>query len=360
MAPTKMPNSQGAKIPPWLQPGQRVRISDVPSAIKNLAVGATGVVVGKPLLIRGNIVIELLLDNGRKLAWKLDALKPIMEEIEANVEVVEELTPEEESDRLQLEGNVKLTFYSAGRALRELRDRRLYRSTHSTFGSYCREKFGFGRRHPYRLISAAEVVDNIRQLSLTDIQAETEEEIQPTGPQILPTSERQVRPLTKLEPPEQLKAWEEAVQEAGGKVPNRYLVEDVALRIQQKTPVPNPYQVGDICELVVKGNQELRGQGGCWCIVESVHDFSCTVRTWLGSHQVKIENLQSLDLIPEQQQRLQQLLSRLIRLQQVESVESIVLCFLSELGQKTMLTELEDKILEFVENYYDKIKNTSF
>ena len=89
-------------------------------------------------------------------------------------------------------------------------------------------------------------------------------------------------------------------------------------------------------------NWELRCQGGSWCIVESVHDFTCTVRTWSGSDRIQVENLQPLDLPSAQQQSLQELLCRLIRLQQVESLESIVVSFLSELGQKTMLTDLEE------------------
>ena len=52
-------------------------------------------------------------------------------------------------------------FFEAGKALTELRDRRLYRSTHPTFEEYCKERFGFERRHPYRLIEAAGVVDNL-------------------------------------------------------------------------------------------------------------------------------------------------------------------------------------------------------
>jgi len=43
------------------------------------------------------------------------------------------LSPEEEQLRLQLERKVERAFYEAGCALRELREHRLYRSTHQTF-----------------------------------------------------------------------------------------------------------------------------------------------------------------------------------------------------------------------------------
>jgi hypothetical protein len=59
---------------------------------------------------------------------------------------VPELTEEEERDRLHLERKVERAFYEAGKALMELRDRRLYRSTHKTFEEYCRDRFGHSRR----------------------------------------------------------------------------------------------------------------------------------------------------------------------------------------------------------------------
>jgi hypothetical protein len=46
---------------------------------------------------------------------------------------VKELTDQEQSLRLQLERRVERAFLEAGQALMELRDRRLYRSTHRTF-----------------------------------------------------------------------------------------------------------------------------------------------------------------------------------------------------------------------------------
>jgi hypothetical protein len=53
------------------------------------------------------------------------------------------LTEEEQRDHLHLERKVERAFFEAGRALTELRDRRLYRSTHRTFEKYCRDRFGY-------------------------------------------------------------------------------------------------------------------------------------------------------------------------------------------------------------------------
>jgi hypothetical protein len=79
------------------------------------------------------------------------------------VEIIEELTYEEQQERLHLEKQVERSFYVAGKALQQLRDRRLYRSTHRTFEEYCRDRFGYSRRHPYLLIDAAIVVDNLSE-----------------------------------------------------------------------------------------------------------------------------------------------------------------------------------------------------
>ncbi len=69
------------------------------------------------------------------------------------------------------------------------------------------DRFGFERRHPYRLIDAAAVVDNLAKMCPIGTQTETElsiEQMCPISPQILPANERQVRPLTKLEPDQHL------------------------------------------------------------------------------------------------------------------------------------------------------------
>ena len=89
-----------------------------------------------------------------------------------------------------------------GNALLAIRDKRLYRQDFGTFEEYCQERWGMERRHAYRLMDAAQAVENVS-----------------LGTQILPTSERQARPLTKLEPELQPVAWQRAVETApNGKV----------------------------------------------------------------------------------------------------------------------------------------------
>jgi len=68
-----------------------------------------------------------------------------------------------------------------------------------TFEEYCREQWNMERRRAYQLMDAAQVVENVYH-----------------GTQILPTSERQARPLTSLEPAEQVEAWKLAVETLEG------------------------------------------------------------------------------------------------------------------------------------------------
>lgn len=84
------------------------------------------------------------------------------------------------------------TFLEVAAALLEIRDQRLYRASHSTFDTYCRERWGWGRVHAFRLIQAAEVVKML-----------------PRGNK--PKTERQARALVGLEP-EQVKVIGERVK----------------------------------------------------------------------------------------------------------------------------------------------------
>ncbi|MEH1925923.1 hypothetical protein [Nostoc sp.] len=218
---------------------------------------------------------------------------------------IRELTEEEQSLRLQLERQVEKAFLSAGQALMELRDRRLYRSTHRTFEEYCRERFNYSRDAAYLKISATVVYENLQKFLPT------------IGRQIpMPTNERQLRFLAKaeLEPAVQADVWQQAVEQAGNKIPSGRIVKDVVDRIRESTKVPNPYHIGEICILLPKDNPDLRGKAGYWGVVTHVGDYSCTVQTWDGDYTVKIEHLKSLELLDEDCQFMQQLCVRLRQL----------------------------------------------
>ena len=246
--------------------------------------------------------------------------------------VVKELTTEEERDLLVLERKVERAFYEAGKALAEIRNRRLYRSTHETFEAYCQERFCFTRRHINYRIAGYRVVQNLKMGTNCS--------------QIFPTNESQVRPLTQLSSDEQVEAWQQALEQNHGKVPPARIVKDVVQRIRERRPVPNPYRVGDVCAIIVKENPDLKGYGGAWAIISEVHQFSCTVQLWNGVKQVRLEHLKELVYSPQQKTDLQALATRLNQLP-INSLETAIKAFLAGLGKlnRTWLTCNEEGML---------------
>ena len=260
------------------------------------------------------------------------------------VEVItnNELTIEEQRERLHLERVVEKSFYEAGKALRKLRDRKLYRSTHKTFFEYCKDRFGYSsRRQPDLLIEAAAIVDNLS------------EKCDPMD-LILPTNERQVRPLTKLEPDQQWEAWQLSVEKAGGKVPSARIVSDVVQHLRERTNVPNPHQVGQVYQILSKNNPALKGKSKCWCIVSKVNDFSCTVNTWDGEYIVKIDHLKSLDYSDADCKQMQLLCDRITKLLRLNNLEEATYAVLKHLGEikRPYLTPVEEKLLSVLESEY--------
>lgn len=83
-----------------------------------------------------------------------------------------------------------------GQALRDIRDRRLYRQTHRSFEGYCQDRWALSRRRAYQLIDAAVVAENVNPGT------QDEEGIR---------TERQARVLASLEPDEQREVWQAAV-----------------------------------------------------------------------------------------------------------------------------------------------------
>jgi hypothetical protein len=112
-----------------------------------------------------------------------------------------------------IERNLK-TFINVGNALLNIRDNRLYRDTHKTFETYCRERWGWSKTHANRLVEAASVTQNLT----------------PTG--VIPTNERQLRPLANLKPAAQRQIWTQAVKESNGRAPTAALVNQIKYRIR--------------------------------------------------------------------------------------------------------------------------------
>ena len=292
---------------------------------------------------------------------------------------IPELTEQEISDRLHLERKVERAFFEAGKALAQLRDRRLYRSTHRTFEEYCRDRFGYTHRRVNYLIAGSVVFDNIvtgtncsqnEEVDVTGTNCSQNGEADETGTncsqnrevdknrpnpsRILPNNEGQVRPLAKLEPQQQVKVWQRAVHEAGGKVPSARIVTDVVQKIMERTKVPNTHQLGEVCQILAKDNPELRGKGGCWGIVSAVNEFSCSVRMWDGEYTIRLQHLKSFNYLPQECQQMQVICDRISRVYS-DLLEETVKSLLQSLGKvnRPYLTAVEEKLLSVLESEYE-------
>lgn len=104
------------------------------------------------------------------------------------------------------------TFFEVGSALLIIRDKQLYRATHSTFDLYCRERWGIGRSYAWRVIGAAE---RLKLLPSDELTAR-------------PINEFQIRPFLKLEACEFPTAWRKALARSkNGKITSKLLAEVV-------------------------------------------------------------------------------------------------------------------------------------
>lgn len=248
----------------------------------------------------------------------------------------EELTEDEEKERHRLELKVERAFHEAGIALRKLRDKRLYRSTHRTFEEYVKERFGYSRISAHYRIAAVDVIDNLLTI----------------GEQILPTSERQVRDLASLNPSMQCQVWQKAVEQADGKVPSSRIVKDIVQRLKEKplTLASDFCSTGDVFTLTRLEGTE-RKYNGCWAIANDLRDFTVVVDVHDTTLTVKRENLQPIDS-PDVRRQLPETLRRIRRLRNVGSLDRGAFYVLDGLGRQIYLTDFEDKLLTFMEQEY--------
>jgi hypothetical protein len=60
-----------------------------------------------------------------------------------------------------IESSIRRSFYNVGLTLKNIRDRRLYRTSYSSFQVYCRKRWSWSEAHVTRLVQAAEVCDTL-------------------------------------------------------------------------------------------------------------------------------------------------------------------------------------------------------
>lgn len=123
----------------------------------------------------------------------------------------------------------------------------------------------------------------------------------------------------------------------------------------ERTKIPNPFRVGEVCQIIPKDNPELRGKAECWCFLKEVHEFCCTVIAWDGEYTVRIDHLKSLNFLEHGCNFIQLLHNRVasVRLSG-RDLEEAATGFLKQLGQIRChyLTDLEEAILSLIEQKY--------
>ena len=145
------------------------------------------------------------------------------------------LTINEKNELETLEGIIGRemgSFMAVGNALLTIRNSKLYREEFQSFNDYCNFRWGMGRHNAHHLMRGSQVATN---LLTTGQQLCTPCEIQPT-------SERQIRPLTPLEPEQQREVWGEAVKTFArpGKVPTYEHVRATVTALIGPAPPPPP------------------------------------------------------------------------------------------------------------------------
>lgn len=109
------------------------------------------------------------------------------------------ITEQERLEQLEevIEQGLNSSF-RAGLALKEIRDKRLYKIEFANFETYLRKRWGLSRTYANHMISAQQIRDELTAIAV-----------------ILPTTESQVRPLSKLKSKEKrAEAWDMAVEAA--------------------------------------------------------------------------------------------------------------------------------------------------
>ena len=302
------------------------------------------------------------------------------------------LTPEEERERRHLELKAKRSLYEQGMALQRLRDRNLYRSTHTSWEEYVSSRFGMSKSLANRIIRAAECIEDIAGYYLartvtpghqTDSSmgshptpgaeeiADPRPQMVPSGHQqsltwedlppevVLPTQEKPLR--SALDLPRELRgrAWELGLELNEGRPPSSAQMAQVVVRLKREqrreTPPPNPFVVGQICLVHPQNHPELRGLGGAPGTVIQVNEFSCQVRTGLGDRLIPCQNLEAFDCNAWEAEAMRDRLERLHRLSQLEAeLDPVAQNILQQFSRMSglQLTPFQEEVLAFLEKQY--------
>lgn len=265
----------------------------------------------------------------------------------ATIEVVEELTEDETSERHLLEQKiergmkrVEQTFYEIGKALAELRERRLYRSTHKNFGDYCNARFErLKRRQAEYLILASQIIDNLRNAHNC-------------ARFPLPTSESQVRSMKDLKPEQRIEVWQTGCSESQGRVPTAKTVKGIVKRLKERntTPPPIPFQTGEVVLICGAGNPDLRKYDGQWAIALQINEYTVTLAVNGKNISVQPQFLKKVE--PNYWAKIKAVNKRITRLQLGRELDPIEEAGLEVMRRRISFTPKQMLFLQWLESNY--------
>ena len=131
----------------------------------------------------------------------------------------------------------------------------------------------------------------------------------------------------------------------------------IVQQIKDKQRVVNPRIVGEVCQIISKGDPDLKQYSRCWCIINAVNLHSCAIGTWkMDFLTVKPENLEPIYTVSEEIaaqncQRIRRLAN--IVCKDGEPTHIAVLEALSRIYDPASLTSKQERILSFLESEYD-------
>lgn len=194
------------------------------------------------------------------------------QELEEQEEILQPLSPEDQRDRERFESYLKQKSLEGccdwGKILAEIRDRRLYRSTHKTFEDYCQEKYEITRRQADYLIKFPPLMDNLMRTDCS--QNQPDENSSKIFANILPINMAQARHLFSLNPEQQRQVWKTVVEEAkaSSKDITADFIKDIVKQYKQENNVvqdkrkrktlPEDCQVGEIFTLISLEDREKK------------------------------------------------------------------------------------------------------
>ncbi|MGB6298683.1 MAG: hypothetical protein WBF90_21215 [Rivularia sp. (in: cyanobacteria)] len=131
----------------------------------------------------------------------------------------------------------------------------------------------------------------------------------------------------------------------------------IVQQIKDKQRVPNPRIVGEVCQIISKGDPDLKQYSRCWCIINAVNLHSCAIRMWkMDLPTVKPENLEPIytaseEIAAQNCQRIRRLADKVYM--SGETTHIAVLEALSRIHDPANLTSKQERILSFLESEYD-------